>query len=276
LLAFTFLLVLGKGLLLGFLGVVLRWPRPVTLRTALILAHGGEFGLLLLSQAVGTGLIAADLAQPLLGGVVLSMILAPLFIARHDAVVERLVTSHRSRTEAEQASWLAQQSETLDGHVLLLGCGRVGRQVAAVLEAADVPYLALEADPNRFQVAKRQGHRVVLADAGRLRLLDAVGIARARLVIATFSYPRLIERIIHHARQLNPNVKTLVSAADEADLPQLARAGVTAVFPENLAAGLALGNQALLLLGRSHEEAARVVTELRALLNPELEGHLGV
>jgi CPA2 family monovalent cation:H+ antiporter-2 len=107
-------------------------------------------------------------------------------------------------------------------------------------------------------------------------LLDAVGIARARLVIATFSYPRLIERIIHHARQLNPNVKTLVSAADEADLPQLARAGVTAVFPENLAAGLALGNQALLLLGRSHEEAARVVTELRALLNPELEGHLGV
>jgi len=167
-------------------------------------------------------------------------------------------------------------SQQLDGHVLLLGCGRVGRQVAAVLEAAQVPYVAFEADPVRFEQAKRQGYRVILADASRLRLLDAAGIARCRLIVATFSYPRLIERIVHHARQRNPAVAVIVSAAEESELPHLARAGVTAVFPESLAAGLALGNQALLLLGRSHEEAARVVTELRALLNPELAGHIGV
>ncbi len=221
-------------------------------------------------------MIELQTAQPLLGAMVLSMALAPLLIARNESLVHGLFSARRTGTEAEQEAWLTRESEALQGHVLLLGCGRVGRQVAAVLEAAGVPYIAFENDPASFQVAKHQGYRVVLADAGRLRLLDAAGLSRARLLVATFSYGRLIERILHHARQVNPAIQTLVSAADEADLAQLARAGATAVFPENLAAGLALGNQALLLLGRSHEEAARVVTELRALLNPELEGHLGL
>lgn len=274
--AATAALVVGKASLIGLTGLVLRWPRAVTTRSAMILAHGGEFGLLLLSQATQAGMLDRTVAQPTLGAVVISMALAPLLIARNEWLARRLGRLRPSTAEADQVAWLAQESETLNDHVLLLGCGRIGRQVAAVLEAAGVPYVALEADPIRYQLAKRQGHRVILADAGRLRLLDAAGVARARLVIATFSYPRLVERILHHARQANPSIQALVSAADESDLAHLAKTGATAVFPESLAAGLALGNQALLLLGRSHEEAARVVTELRALLNPELEGHLGI
>jgi len=275
-LACAMLFIVGKGVLVALVGLSLRWPRGVSLRTAIILAHGGEFGLLLLSQALQGEVLPVGVAQPLLGGLFLSMAVAPLLIGRNEALARRLAGLRPSTAEAEQVSWLESESQQLDGHVLLLGCGRVGRQVAAVLEAAQVPYVAFEADPVRFEQAKRQGYRVILADASRLRLLDAAGIARCRLIVATFSYPRLIERIVHHARQRNPAVAVIVSAAEESELPHLARAGVTAVFPESLAAGLALGNQALLLLGRSHEEAARVVTELRALLNPELAGHIGV
>ena len=41
------------------------------------------------------------------------------------------------------------------------------------------------------------------------------------------------------------------------------------VFPENLAAGFALGNQALLLLGLPQEQAASIVRSTRTALNPE-------
>lgn len=272
----TAALILGKSLLVGLTGLLLGWPRGVTIRTAVILAHGGEFGLLLLSQATQNGMLDRSLGQPMLGAVVISMILSPLWIAHNEPLARWLGRLRPSSAEAESAQWLMRESQVLDRHVLLLGCGRIGRQVAAVLEAAGVPYVALEIDPARYQLAVKRGHRVILADASRLRLLDAAGVARARLIIMTFSYHRLVERILHHARQVNPSVQSLVSAADEADLARLAQTGATAVFPENLAAGLALGNQALLLLGRAHEEAARVVTELRVLLNPELEGHLGV
>ncbi|GIV04248.1 MAG: glutathione-regulated potassium-efflux system protein [Candidatus Binatia bacterium] len=275
-LASAALFTVGKALLVTIVGLLLRWSRTVNVRTAAILAHGGEFGLLLLTQAAHGGLLEQRVAQPLLGGLLLSMGLAPLLIGRNEMLGRRITRGRATSAELDQASWIQAESEQLENHVLLLGCGRVGRQVAAVLEAAGVPYVAFEADPTRFDEAKRRGHRVILADAGRLRLLDAAGVARAKLLVVTFSYPRLVDRIVRHARERNPGVPVVVSAKEESELPLLARAGVTAVFPENLAAGLALGNQALLLLGRSHEEAARVVSELRALLHPELAGHIGV
>ncbi len=211
-------LVLGKVALLVLLGLLLGWTRAMALRTAVILAHSGEFGLLLVTQATHARMIELQTAQPLLGAMVLNMALAPLLIARNESLVHGVFSARRTGTEAEQEAWLTRESEALEGHVLLLRCGRVGRQVAAVLEAAGVPYIAFENDPASFQVAKRQGYRVVLADAGRLRLLDAAGLSRARLLVATFSYGRPIERILHHARQVNPAIQTLVSAADEADL----------------------------------------------------------
>jgi CPA2 family monovalent cation:H+ antiporter-2 len=56
----------------------------------------------------------------------------------------------------------------------------------------------------------------------------------------------------------------------------MTEAGANVVFPENLAAGLALADQVLLLTGLSQEQAASIVTEVRAELNPELQGRVGV
>ena len=85
-----------------------------------------------------------------------------------------------------------------------------------------------------------------------------------------------MERLLHHARHRHPGIASIISAADDRDLSGLAEAGATVVFPENLAAGLALADQALLLSGLSQEQAARVITEVRAELNPELRDRIGV
>lgn len=94
--------------------------------------------------------------------------------------------------------------------------------------------------------------------------------------MVTFDERRAVERLLHHARHCNPAMASIISAADDRDLSSLADAGATVVFPENLAAGLALADQALLLGGLSQEQAARVITEVRAELNPELVGYNGL
>jgi CPA2 family monovalent cation:H+ antiporter-2 len=71
-------------------------------------------------------------------------------------------------------------------------------------------------------------------------------------------------------------VSSIVSAADDRDMTGLAMAGAAAVFPENLAAGLELAHQALLLNGFTQDDAAGVITKVRAELNPELRGRVGV
>lgn len=68
----------------------------------------------------------------------------------------------------------------------------------------------------------------------------------------------------------------MVSAADDRELSSMTESGATVVFPENLAAGLALADQVLLLTGLSQEQAASIITEVRAELSPELRGRVGI
>ena len=265
----------GKALVVLLVGAIMRWSAPVSTRAALILAHGGEDGLLLLTLAMKVGAIEPNVGQPALLALAATMALGPVLILRSARFAEFVNgASHRARADAEEAAIRA-ESQNLGDHVILCGCGRVGRLVSLVLEAAKVPYVAVESDLTRFRRAKKAGHKVVFGDAGRKRILEAAGVARARLVVITFDRRHAVEHILHYAREHNPTVSSIVSAADDQEILPLVRAGASTVFPENVAAGLALADQVLLVCGFSQDNAANIVTTVRAELNPELRARVG-
>ena len=148
--------------------------------------------------------------------------------------------------------------------------------MALVLEAERLPYLAIETDHRRVREAARKGFKVVLGDARHRRILAAAGVSRARLLVVTFDRRRAVERLLDHARDENPSLPAIVSAADDSQMSALVNAGATVVFPESLAAGLALADQALLMVGYTQEEAAKTISAIRVELNPELLGRVGV
>jgi CPA2 family monovalent cation:H+ antiporter-2 len=264
-----------KALVMLLVGATMHWPAPVGARAALILAHGGEDGLLLLTQAMRVGAIEPNVGQPALLALAATMALGPMLIQRSARLAELVGgASHRTRADAEEAA-IREESQNLRDHVILCGYGRVGRPVSLVLEAAKVPYIAIEFDLIRFRRAKKAGHKVVFGDAGRKRVLEAAGVARTRLVVVTFDRRHAVERILHYAREQNPAVSSIVSVSDDKELLPLARAGANMVFPENVAAGLALADQVLLVCGFSQDNAANVVTTIRAELHPVLRGRVG-
>ncbi|HYZ86242.1 MAG TPA: cation:proton antiporter [Bryobacteraceae bacterium] len=263
-------LLLFKAVLTGVVVRLSGWPAPVAARTAACLAQGGEFGLLLLTLAMQGGIVPREIGQPGLVAIALSIGLAPIPVRWNEAI-GRVVGGRKLRAAVERnENAVRAEAEQLDRHVILLGCGRVGRLVVSLLEAARIEYLALEIDLEEFRQAKDLGYRIVLGDASRPRLLDAAGLDRTSLVVITFDHHRPLERILHHVRHKRSDLPTLVSAHDDRKLAIIAEAGASVVFPENLAAGLALGNQALVLLGLPHEEAARIVRSTRTALNPEI------
>lgn len=265
----------GKALVVLLVGAIMRWPAPVSTRAALILTHGGESGLLLLTLAMNVGAVEPNVGQPALLALAATMALGPILILRSARFAEFINgASHRAKEDAEEAAIRA-ESQNLGGHVILCGCGRVGRLVSLVLEAANVPYIAVESDLIRFHRAKQSGHKVVFGDAGRKRVLEAAGVTRARLVVLTFDRRHAAERIFHFARQQDPAVSSIVSVADDLEIVSFVRAGAGTIFPENVAAGLALADQVLLVCGFTQDAAANVVTTVRTKLNPELRGRVG-
>ncbi len=273
-LAWCAVFLFGKALITFVVGLMLRRSAPIALRVAVILAHGGEFGLLLLTLAMNSGLMASEVGQPVLIALALTMGLAPLLI-QHSAFVEQLVGNRRSRVAAAETA-LRTASEPFDQHVVLCGCGRVGRLVATAFEAAKIPHIAIETDLGRFKEAQRLGHMIVHGDAAHRRILSAAGLAKARLVVITFDRHSAVERILKFANEQQMAIPCVVSTADDLEITPLVKAGANVVFPENLAAGLALADQSLLLCGLTQEEAGRIITTLRAELNPELRERVGI
>ncbi len=196
---FTF----AKATILLVVAAILKWPHDTGLRVALVLAHGGEFGLLLLSQAMAIGLINPETGQPILLALIMTMGFAPVIIKNKSWLLRRLSPSLRLLPDTT----LAVSTSELSNHVLICGCGRVGRLVALALDKAQLPYLAIEADGQRYWKAKELGIPVLFGDASHAGLLEAAGLPRARLVVVTFDKQPDVGKLLHHLRTRNPDCR---------------------------------------------------------------------
>ncbi|MEP6997566.1 MAG: NAD-binding protein, partial [Betaproteobacteria bacterium] len=145
-------------------------------------------------------------------------------------------------------------------HVIICGYGRSGQNLARLLDAEGVPFLALDSDPQR--VAEADGGSVVYADAGRREALTAAGLQKARAVAITFTDTAIALKILHHVQHTRPEVPVIVRTYDDTELDRLLKAGAAEVVPETLEGSLMLASHSLLLLG---VPLNRVLARIRAV-----------
>jgi CPA2 family monovalent cation:H+ antiporter-2 len=263
-LALLLLLVVGKTVLTAMTTLAFGVDRFKSLRTGLVLAGGGEFGVALFTiLARGQDLIPAQLTQLLLSVQVLGMIISPMII-RYNKRIARFILRERgppvSAIDREEAATkaLAQRE-----HVILCGFGRVGGHLARVLDTQGFECLAVDRDPEKVRAARQGGLPVVWGDCADEELLHNVGLHRANVVIVTFADPEIAIAIVRAVRGLRADVPVLVRTQDESRLAELSEAGATEVVPETLEASLTLVSQALTLLKVPAAQVTRSVDTLR-------------
>ncbi|MCS6811924.1 MAG: cation:proton antiporter, partial [Tepidimonas sp.] len=242
------------------------------LRTGLYLMQAGEFGLVLLQLAYQNGLVPPALFNPTLASMILSMLLTPLVIQHSNALVTRLVGSDWL-LQSVQMTQIARKAMAADRHVIICGYGRCGQNLARMLEAEGIPYMALDLDPDRVRQAAAAGHSVVFGDAARLQALMAAGLARASAVAITYLDTPSALKVLHHVREHAPHVPVVVRTVDDGDLARLQAAGATEVVPEALEASLMLASHALALVGVPLRRVVRLVQQQREARYQLLRGY---
>jgi monovalent cation:H+ antiporter-2, CPA2 family len=237
-------------------------PMGVALRTGLYLAQAGEFGLVLLTLAGNNNLIPPALFNPILASMVLSMLATPFVILYANTIVTRLVGSDWLMQSVQMTS-IARKAINADKHVIICGYGRCGQNLARLLEAEAIPYMALDLDPDRVRQAAAAGHSVVFGDAARLQALMAAGLHRASAVVVTYLDTPSALKVLRHTHEQAVNVPVVVRTVDDVDLEKLRAAGATEVVPEAIAASLMLASHALALVGVPMRRVIRVVQDQR-------------
>lgn len=254
--------LLFKATLVTLLARGLGATMGVSLRTGLYLAQAGEFGFVLLTLAQQNNLVPPALLNPILAGMVLSMLATPFIFMFSNRLVMKLVSSEWLQ-QSLQMTTIARKSINANKHVIICGYGRCGQNLARMLERENIPYIALDLDPDRVRLAAAAGDSVVFGDAARLPALMAAGLSRASAVVITYLEVPGAMKVLSHTRTHAPKVPVIVRTQDDHDLQALRQAGATEVVPEAIEGSLMLASHALALVGVPMRRVIRIVQDQR-------------
>jgi CPA2 family monovalent cation:H+ antiporter-2 len=254
--------VLFKAVIVTLLARGLGATAGVSLRTGLYLAQAGEFGFVLLTLAQANALVPPALLNPILASMVLSMMATPFIILYSNRIVMKLVSSEWLQ-QSLQMTTIARKSINVNKHVIICGYGRCGQNLARMLERENIPYIALDLDPDRVRQAAAAGDSVVFGDAARLQALMAAGLARASAVVITYLEVQGAMKVLAHTRSHATQVPVIVRTQDDHDLDLLRQAGATEVVPEAIEGSLMLASHALALVGVPMRRVIRIVQDQR-------------
>jgi len=255
-------LMVGKALIICMLSRFSLDGWQASIRAGLVLAQGGEFGIALLALSLQEQVLDPAGAQLLLAGIVISMVLSPLLIRHNRIIAAWLISGEDSETVRLAIQPMATKALAKRRHVIVCGYGRVGQNLARILEKEGFEYIALDLDPYRVRAARQAGDPVNYGDASQRSVLESVGLANASVVVISIPDSLGALRIVRTAKELRPDVPILVRTRDDTDLDRLQRAGATEIVPDSLEAALMLASHLLLLLdvpiSRIVHEVARI------------------
>jgi CPA2 family monovalent cation:H+ antiporter-2 len=186
------------------------------------------------------------------------MVLSPLLI-RHNGRLAELVFPRSAPPPVHDQHRLAEQRD----HVIICGFGRVGQNLARVLERQGFAYVALDSDPRAVELARRAGDPVIFGDGTATEMLEAVGLERCRVLVLTFAEATASMKIVKAVRELRSDLPILVRTQDDTKLEELQQAGATEIVPETLEASLMLVSHVLLLLDVPVSRVVKTVGDIR-------------
>lgn len=257
-------LIIFKTIIITFLAKLANTSTICSLRTGLVLAQGGEFGLFLLAVALDKKIIDLHGDQIVIAAIVISMAVSPLLIRKSEKIAVFILRLLGKAKLDEQSEDLSSAPKNQDDHVIICGYGRVGQTLARFLEFEGFPFVGLDVDPVRLREARAAAEPVFFGDPSQESVLEAAGIKKAKMLIIAFSSPKQALKILRNVRHLNKDIPVLVRTTDDSDLEALQIAGATEVIPDKLESSLMLASHMLILLGQTPAKAQQQVKEVKA------------
>jgi len=247
LLAVVAIIVFGKSLAAFLLVVVLRYPAKSALMVSASLAQIGEFSFILAALGISLKLMPHEGQSLILAGAIISIALNPLVFAmtkpleRWFSKNKILAAKFERRADPLAELPMSTEHHKLSDQVVLVGYGRVGRQIAKQLTEQGIHYVVAEQNRDIVDQLRREGTAAVVGNAAEPAVLIQAHIARARMLVIATPDTFHVRAMIETARALNPEIKTVVRShnEEEASLLRSERAGKIFIGEEELANGMA-------------------------------------
>jgi monovalent cation:proton antiporter-2 (CPA2) family protein len=251
-------LMVIKGSVVYMLARASGARHDVAVQSGVLLSQSGEFGFVLFGVAGALGLLELQLSQILTLIIALTMVLTPFVVKGANILLLKYYVPKAS-DDGEYPEFM----DDSEAHVILAGFGRVGARIGALLGEAGVSYIALDMKQERVKAARAQGFPVFFGDASQVKVLQAAGAERAKMLVIALEEPEKVDRLVILTREAYPNMIIHARARDRQHCADLISQGATTTVSETLEISLRLTEETLLGSGVDRAEVTRVINAFR-------------
>jgi CPA2 family monovalent cation:H+ antiporter-2 len=240
------IIMFGKTLAAMALVIALRYPLNTALTVAVSLSQIGEFSFILAGLGLSLGLLPAQGVSLVLAGALISIALNPLLfkaigpVRRWSQKHSQTARNLERRQDPYAELPMSTERRYLEGQVVLVGYGRVGRRIAAALDARGIPYVVAEQNRELVEDLRRRGAAAVSGNAADPAVLIQAHIVHAAMLVLATPNPLHVKQMVDTARTLNPGIEIVLRTHGEEESQLLRSEGIGAVFfgEEELAKGM--------------------------------------
>jgi len=255
--------IIGKALIIMLLSqMITRADSGVSMRTGLVLAQCGEFGFAIMALAASYQLLPEAESQLLLATVILTMIATP-FLVKYNGLLAKKLTGSYLQNREQTVDRVAARAGKMQDHVVICGFGRIGQNIAKILDAEKRSYFALDYNVDLITNAAKAGYKVAFGDSTHRDILLATGLERAAVLVICHDSVGSAEKTLRQAKAIRPDIPVLVRTQDDTYYSKLTEAGATEVIPETLESSLMMASHVLSILGMPMAKIVRRVQEMR-------------
>lgn len=245
-LAVVAIIIVGKSIAALGLVLALRYPLNTALTVAASLAQIGEFSFILAGLGLSLGLFSTEGMSLVLAGALISIALNPFVFAAVEPVRQwalrysALARNLESREDPYAQLPISTERKYLEGQVVLVGYGRVGRRIAEAMQEMDIPHVIVEQNREQVETLRKTGKAAVSGNAAEPAVLIQAHIAHAAMLVIATPDAINLRQMADTAKTLNPGIEIVLRTHNEDESELLRKEGIGTVFlgEEELAHGM--------------------------------------
>lgn len=257
-------IIVVKSLIAASAGVALGLPMRIALTAGVSLAQIGEFSFVLSQSGLKHGLLSPEAYQIFLASSIATMGLTPALMKAADPVAAwfNAVLPH-SWTRGRGALAESKRKTAQSGHVIIVGYGLNGRNLAKVLKHLQIPHVVIETNPFTVRGEKKKGEQIIFGDASRAEVLEHAHIAKARIIVVAISDAAAGRRMAALARRMNPSIHVIVRTRYIQEVEPLYKLGANEVIPEEFETSVEILSRVLKSFLVPHDVIEKSIEDVR-------------
>ena len=224
-----FILVLAFALkfVIIYAIVKLRDNKRTSFKTALSLIQIGEFSLALLELARTNDLVADPYGQIMIVTIVISMILTPFILKNSSLIADKFLKDEKQAPEEEYIV------EDLTDHIVILGFGEFGRNLATNLSENNQKYIAIENNIDTFHKAHSAGLDIIFGNATKKNLLHSLHLVKAKQVVVAIDNHKKLYQTCENLLTFIDAEKIIIKVHSDEEKIDIEELGIHNVYVEN-------------------------------------------